>query len=381
MPRARPLLALAIVLAVLGVAACSRGTRSEDPLAGRDGWDDHAAGADVAPWLDGLAPDEVVLATSIEHRGNEVDAQGIIEYAVFDLTVEHSDAVPEALRSAVTGELTVAESLGVEGRPSVFREPVGSAYVVVSRAGSPATEDATGTEVQLDAAFTVSDDQEVTFLGPDAAALEEEIAEARQVAAPAGRAGDTDLAFVMALLAELAEYEDVDPDDLPADSILGLRAAAGAAADDPTATWYATPPAQRNLDAANAPPEVVERMATAQVFLEVVGDLARDAALDIVTEEGVIVGVLLEGGATDFGDGYAVLTPPGGAWQVTLTAPDAAPRTLGEVPAAAWTPTGHVLVRVAGEQVTAQGISPEDFTERLRSAGTEVEGQEPEPGR
>lgn len=337
----RRLLALVVLVAV---AACGRDTATPPP---EQPDPPPAADASSEPWLDALSPDHVVRATAVVHRGDEDG--GPVPTTRYELEVEDTEGIPESLRWDGPDTITVVESRGVEGRPSVFAEAdPDEAYVVLSEA-------ADGGDLQLDLAFTADDgDGDVTFLGPDAEGLEAAVDEARRFADPPVRT--TELALVMAVLDEAARFGDLDRSELPLDSILGRRAAAEAAADDPIAAWYATPPAERGLDPADAPPEVVARLETVRVTFDVAGGYPPHTTLALVTDEGVAIAY----GLDDWSDGIhadeSVPTPPGSPWQVVVTPLDGTPRTIGEVPATAWSTTGHVLIRVDGDALEARSL-------------------------
>lgn len=362
-----------LALSLLTVACGGSGGAVDVP--GADpGWQEGQEEGSRQPWLFALHSEYVVHADEVTFDEETTSPSGSIPYLRFDIdTTAEARGVPEGLRHPRAGaEIAAFESLGFERHPSVLEERATDVYVLLG-----AQEEAVDPEgeplplVNVVAAFSLGDGDTVDFLGPFADDIERELAEAQEVAGPAGA---TPLAFLMTLLGEL-EATGGDPNVVPeGDSILGRMAAERDARNDPEVAWRRAPVDQRALDPELTPPSVLAELIEGRIYVANDDEWEPGTILRLQTDMGISLQVDLSAG---FSDGYVVLTPPESTWQIQVGNEEDGSdtwETLVEVPASRWSERGAIAVSVTAGRAAVETISVDEFDQRVDESAVQLPG-------
>lgn len=358
---AKGLLGASILSLAVAASACSS-SDSRDPLAG-DPNADHSAVSDAStgPLLDVLSP-RYVAEVDVPRLREEVTT-GPYTTLLFDVASTSEGDVPPSLRlPGDPGDLSFAEALGSDGRPSAFFGVDRQVYAVLNERRSDVVA-VDGVPYELSFAFSLDGD-DVTFYGVTGATFDTALRELRDVV---GLGDMTDADLTWAVLEELAATPPgAGRGGGSPDSILGRRAAA-LAADDPLTAWERAPVDDRPYTLSDTPEGALAGAEPVSVALSVVGTYAEGTTISLVSSQGVVLGVILDAGANDTTAGYEVVTPPDDvAWNVVVAVDGSDKTVIGQVPAAHREP-GQVHVEVAGSDLSSGPLSVDEYADLTES--------------
>ena len=288
--------------------------------------------------------------------------------ARFDLTIasDSAEIVGEAMSMPTgTDSVRVYEGLGFEGstRPSAFLNDIG--YVLLRDGSEQLGEIANweaGTSLRVQGAFRLSEDTgSVEFLGPAGELQTEDFVELFRLAR---LDGETEFEFLKALLAENSDYSE--------DSLGRIRTAVSAEQQriqDPLYRWNNTPVETRSLEWGQTPPEILEQMVTAHVFIDIRGEFPEGWSVALQSSEGVVVGLLLNG----TGSGFDVYSPHDSDWEIQLRGDGNSRQSIGTVPAALWTAAEATLIEGDAGNAEGRAITKAEFDRQLSESIVWVE--------